>query len=163
MTEYERYLNNSSEWQAQRRRAWLRADYACEQCGARAELNIHHVHYRTLGAERPDDLIVLCSTCHREEHAVRNRLLRVREQHGQDRLFDRWTDGETIAAPTRRAQERSRTTLRFLAVMRLAQTLKVRPIPERDRVAPMGDDVVDLGGERVAALEPTDPTEGLVS
>ena len=117
-TDYHDYLD-SAEWQQQRRRALLRADYACEQCAARAELDVHHANYHTLGAERPDDLIVLCSTCHREEHAVRNRQLRVREQHGQDRLFDRWPDRSLEAGTTARAEERRRIARRFVDVMRL--------------------------------------------
>ena len=78
------------EWQRQRRRALERADYCCEQCGACEHLEAHHLSYDNLGCEQPDDLIVLCDPCHRDAHAPRNRALRVREQHGQQRLFERW-------------------------------------------------------------------------
>lgn len=45
----------------------LRPD--CERCGARtARRDIHHLHYETVGCERPMvDLVTLCRWCHRAE------------------------------------------------------------------------------------------------
>jgi len=41
----------------------------CEWCGIEhAILHTHHIHYRTLGDEEPQDLIVLCDTCHADAH-----------------------------------------------------------------------------------------------
>ena len=31
-------------------------------------LEVHHVHYRNLGQEEPEDLIVLCWPCHKRTH-----------------------------------------------------------------------------------------------
>jgi len=37
----------------------------CFICGD-THVEIHHLHYRTLGRERPDDLVALCEAHHRE-------------------------------------------------------------------------------------------------
>jgi 5-methylcytosine-specific restriction endonuclease McrA len=50
------------------------------------------LHYRNLGHERPEDVVVLCPDCHRDEHVPRNLKKRELERHGQQRLFDRWWD-----------------------------------------------------------------------
>ena len=44
------------------------AGFKCERCGHRDSLEVHHLHYRTLGRERPQDLAVLCDGCHRRNH-----------------------------------------------------------------------------------------------
>jgi len=50
----------------------------CEHCGMSElesmllVLDVHHLHYRTLGRERPEDVLVLCRRCH--EEADRERL-----------------------------------------------------------------------------------------
>jgi 5-methylcytosine-specific restriction endonuclease McrA len=39
----------------------------CLDCGAYTSLlELHHLHYRTLGEERMDDVIALCQPCHRK-------------------------------------------------------------------------------------------------
>lgn len=43
----------------------------CEFCGSKNELDVHHIHYRSLGAEQPTDLVVLCRDCHRGTHRGR--------------------------------------------------------------------------------------------
>ena len=32
------------------------------------ELNVHHLHYKTLGNEDIGDLVVLCKRCHNDYH-----------------------------------------------------------------------------------------------
>jgi 5-methylcytosine-specific restriction endonuclease McrA len=83
------YLD-SPEWWQRRKLALERAGYECQRCGAKTLLNVHHCTYQRVGAELLDDLQVLCETCHRAEHALRNREKRLYELYGQDRLFDRW-------------------------------------------------------------------------
>jgi hypothetical protein len=36
----------------------------CEDCGDRVPLYFHHIHYRSLGRELPEDLAHLCEGCH---------------------------------------------------------------------------------------------------
>lgn len=40
----------------------------CQSCLQRTYLEVHHVHYRTLGNESPRDLVVLCAGCHARAH-----------------------------------------------------------------------------------------------
>lgn len=67
---YEEYLR-TEHWKRTRRKALLRAGYQCQKCGATSYLEVHHVTYARLGAERPDDLIVLCRACHDYVHVAR--------------------------------------------------------------------------------------------
>ncbi len=91
---YSDYIK-SDEWKERRVAALTRAHVRCEFCGReggrfknrrsdldskdrryRVEdsngLEVHHLHYRTLGDEQPADLIVLCTGdagCHEQAHA----------------------------------------------------------------------------------------------
>jgi hypothetical protein len=47
--------------------------YRCERCGSRgthAEVEVHHRHYRNIGNEPLDDLVVLCGFCYQALHNV---------------------------------------------------------------------------------------------
>ncbi len=44
----------------------------CEKCCHKSNLNVHHLHYKTLGRERFSDLMLLCVDCHRKEHGIGN-------------------------------------------------------------------------------------------
>ncbi len=57
-----------SECWTDKSRAYRAMVGRCENCGATSGLSVHHRHYRTLGRERPEDLIVLCSDCHQARH-----------------------------------------------------------------------------------------------
>jgi hypothetical protein len=59
--------HQSRHWKSTRRRQ-ISLVGACELCGSQERLEIHHLHYGTLGRERPGaDLQTLCSPCHRTE------------------------------------------------------------------------------------------------
>ncbi len=45
-----------------------RAAGRCEKCGERARLQLHHLHYESVGRETPEDLTALCDDCHRGCH-----------------------------------------------------------------------------------------------
>lgn len=64
---YLAYLNSPS-WRVTRNRALSRARYTCARCGAKRDLNVHHLTYVRLGAELDADLEVLCFSCHRGHH-----------------------------------------------------------------------------------------------
>jgi len=96
--EYQAYLSSRDWWQ-QRKHALRRAGYRCERCSSREALEVHHKNYWNLGDEEPEDLEVLCSTCHRNQHLACNRMPRVREAFGQGRLFDRWVDPDLLMNP----------------------------------------------------------------
>lgn len=90
--DYARYLA-SDGWQHRRERALHLAQHrcqspTCEQDHLRSlsdqeladkilvmprhayRLEVHHLTYERLGREADDDLIVLCPSCHREQHGI---------------------------------------------------------------------------------------------
>ena len=65
---YRQYLT-SAHWKNTRKKALKRAGHKCQACSAKDRiLDVHHNNYETLGAEEPQDLIVLCRTCHGRIH-----------------------------------------------------------------------------------------------
>lgn len=71
--EYQRYLA-SPWWQWVRGMAMQRAQArlygACERCGERRAIDVHHLSYVRLGAEWPEDLLAVCRECHAELHGL---------------------------------------------------------------------------------------------
>lgn len=51
----------------------------CERTPDTVRLELHHLHYRTLGQEQPNDVRLFCRDCHRTEHATVLVLRRVLE------------------------------------------------------------------------------------
>lgn len=64
---YTDYLN-SEHW-LHFRREILSTRRCCQNCASTNNtLNVHHKHYRTVGAERQEDVILLCQDCHLRFH-----------------------------------------------------------------------------------------------
>lgn len=61
--DYGAYLR-SPEWRVRARKALVRAGHRCQICNTRGQLDVHHRTYKRLGREWPEDLTVLCRTCH---------------------------------------------------------------------------------------------------
>lgn len=64
------YRNNylkSMHWRVIREVKLRAANGACEDCGQYAS-EVHHKHYMFLGSESINDLVALCSSCHRLRH-----------------------------------------------------------------------------------------------
>ena len=59
----------SPEWKALREKVYARDNHRCCRCGSQEKLQVHHLTYVRLGRERMGDLITLCGSCHRKEHA----------------------------------------------------------------------------------------------
>lgn len=73
--EYKVYMQ-SQEWQEKRKqRLWI-DNFKCVMCGnEHARLQVHHIHYRTLGNENPmTDLATVCPACHEKLHNFYNRM-----------------------------------------------------------------------------------------
>lgn len=69
---YEEYLR-TPEWRARRQEALKRAQYRCQLCNSpQPPLEAHHRTYERLGAEAPEDLFVLCKSCHQWHHRQPN-------------------------------------------------------------------------------------------
>ena len=71
---YTDYIN-SLAWKTARCKFISNAEYTCQRCGADDDdlvLEVHHLHYRTLGNERDEDVMVLCQECHKIEDLKRS-------------------------------------------------------------------------------------------
>lgn len=68
MVEYKPYLA-SQEWAKIRADLLILKKGRCEVCGKKGK-QVHHLHYKTLGEENPEDLILLCAKCHMKEHGL---------------------------------------------------------------------------------------------
>ena len=66
---YEEYLL-SPEWKEFRKIAIKQVNGKCQNCSSNEKLQIHHIHYRTLGKEQMSDVNVLCGTCHLKLHEI---------------------------------------------------------------------------------------------
>lgn len=64
---YREYLA-TPEWAEKRKQALARAGHRCQLCNGRERLEVHHRTYDRRGAERPDDLVTLCRSCHARHH-----------------------------------------------------------------------------------------------
>lgn len=67
---YPVYLR-SSHWQKTRAAAIKKAGHKCEDCGVSGDLQVHHLTYKRLRAELPEDLRVLCGVCHCKAHGIK--------------------------------------------------------------------------------------------
>jgi hypothetical protein len=66
---YEQYVH-TPEWKAQREAAIKRALDRCQLCNSTQTLLFaHHRTYERRGQERPEDIFVLCVSCHARHHA----------------------------------------------------------------------------------------------
>ena len=69
--EYKKYLE-STEWAELRIDLFLERGFSCEKCNKKFKsqkgLEMHHKTYENIFNEEPEDLIILCSSCHRYEH-----------------------------------------------------------------------------------------------
>lgn len=61
---------NSKEWLDIRIEIHHSRGGKCERCGSTHILQVHHVTYKNLFNEEPEDLELLCSGCHRAEHKI---------------------------------------------------------------------------------------------
>lgn len=68
MTARYRVYMQSPAWDNTRRLALFRGKFHCARCGSRSRLDVHHKTYARLGNEAPDDLMVLCRSCHCAHH-----------------------------------------------------------------------------------------------
>lgn len=73
MTHSPEYLEaiSSQHWEDLKDAIEMRHGWRCQTCGCDGYLELHHLHYRTLGRESMSDVRLLCPRCH--EFADRKR------------------------------------------------------------------------------------------
>ena len=53
-----------------RRQVLERDGWRCQHCGRATNLEVHHIHARSrLGDDKSENLITLCTDCHRAAHS----------------------------------------------------------------------------------------------
>ncbi|HUU90506.1 MAG TPA: hypothetical protein VM238_04770 [Phycisphaerae bacterium] len=60
---YRKYLQ-TDEWKQRAEAAKACAGYRCQVCNQEGSLDAHHRTYERLGCELPEDITVLCRSCH---------------------------------------------------------------------------------------------------
>jgi 5-methylcytosine-specific restriction endonuclease McrA len=59
------------EWKVRRVQALVWAGHRCQTCGSGdTTLDVHHNSYQNYGDEKPQDLVVLCCSCHELFHGI---------------------------------------------------------------------------------------------
>lgn len=58
----------SAEWSKTRQLAFEYHGRACQACGKKKNLHVHHLDYSNLGKEEMGDLRILCKKCHADLH-----------------------------------------------------------------------------------------------
>jgi len=70
--------------------------YRCQKCSwnfEKKELEVHHLHYETLGCEKPWDLAVVCKGCHEKLDKVRAEEGRRKSQDAYEEAgFQAWSE-----------------------------------------------------------------------
>jgi len=59
-----RKVLNSPQWKKTREKVFRFYGEKCLSCNSQEKVQVHHLHYSTMGKERVKDLIPLCSKCH---------------------------------------------------------------------------------------------------
>lgn len=66
---YSEYLY-SDEWSAIRNKALQKDNNKCLQCQSETALQVHHLTYENVGNETLEELITLCTSCHKNIHQI---------------------------------------------------------------------------------------------
>lgn len=66
---YQRYLK-SSHWRTFRLGVIAGRGPYCQRCRSPKKIQVHHLSYERLGRELPDDVAVLCESCHQRAHDI---------------------------------------------------------------------------------------------
>lgn len=71
-----RYLSysdflHSNEWRDIKNNLFSIRGKKCEKCESTVRIQVHHKHYnKPWGEEKPEDLLIVCETCHEKIHGI---------------------------------------------------------------------------------------------
>ena len=68
-SKYFLYLK-SNEWANLKIDLFNKRGRICEKCLSTDKLHVHHLTYKNIFKEEPEDLIILCMECHKKEHRI---------------------------------------------------------------------------------------------
>jgi 5-methylcytosine-specific restriction endonuclease McrA len=69
LSPYHKYLL-SDEWAVIKLELFNYRGKICERCGSKDHIQVHHLHYKNIFKEEPEDLLILCKDCHKAEHKL---------------------------------------------------------------------------------------------
>ncbi len=76
---------SSEQWKILKRKVIEQRGNRCQRCGQEgASLALHHLHYRSLGTEQPEDVELLCRECHTAADAARAAKSRPKHEEPQE-------------------------------------------------------------------------------
>lgn len=91
--EYEEYLQ-TARWIELRSMRLNIDNFTCQRCGARRDLQVHHINYERVGGHEDvdRDLITLCRKCHKEVEYNKNEAIYAFRLFGRSRqeIIARW-------------------------------------------------------------------------
>lgn len=85
---YNSYIR-SDKWK-QKRNEFIKKYKVCACCGSNENLNVHHLSYDNLGNESDEDLLLLCSRCHKYVHKGKIKIFYMNDE--QIEAFDKISD-----------------------------------------------------------------------
>ena len=62
------HYRQTQHWEDIRKEALINSGNKCAKCGSKRKLQLHHLHYKTLGEESSDDVVMLCPRHHAALH-----------------------------------------------------------------------------------------------
>jgi 5-methylcytosine-specific restriction endonuclease McrA len=69
---YKLYLR-TKKWKEKKKALIKLRGRLCEICASTKRLEIHHLSYQNLFNEPPEDLLILCPTCHKKQHGIKKK------------------------------------------------------------------------------------------
>lgn len=63
----------SEHWQDRRIKALEKANYTCQCCSSKKNLQVHHLTYKNVWHELDQDLKVVCRDCHKKIHLINSK------------------------------------------------------------------------------------------
>lgn len=76
---YKAYLR-TPEWKAVRMEVLHLRNHKCERCNSTYRLEVHHKTYRHIFNESPNDLEVLCHSCHKNHHKIQDKKINTKNK-----------------------------------------------------------------------------------
>lgn len=79
---------SSAHWKSLKREVIEQRGSRCERCkGEGVSLELHHLHYRSLGSEHPEDVELLCADCHARADEARESKARPKRKDTDEALI----------------------------------------------------------------------------
>jgi hypothetical protein len=69
ISQYQAYLQ-SGRWKAFKLSVIAKRGPYCERCKSSHQVQVHHKTYEHIYRERPEDVEILCHSCHESEHGI---------------------------------------------------------------------------------------------